>query len=76
MMKLGQLLLGAQDQLGNGFSTFADRKTRERRQNERQLAERLTTRHRLEARKSCIADARSYRVASNQFKRWLRVIAQ
>jgi hypothetical protein len=75
-MKLGQLLLGAQDQLGNGFSTFADRKIRERRQNERQLAERLTTRHRLEARKSCIADARSYRVASNQFKRWLRVIAQ
>jgi hypothetical protein len=76
MMKLGQLLLGAQDQLGNGFRPFADRKIRERRRNERQLAERLTTRHRLEARKSCIADARSYRVASNQFKRWLRVIAQ
>ena len=75
-MNWGQLLLGGQDQLGNGFRTFADRKLRERRQNERQLAERRTTKHRLEARKSCLADARSYRVASHQFKRWLRAIAQ
>jgi hypothetical protein len=30
----------------------------------------------LQARKSCVADARSYRVASLRFKRWLRAIAQ
>ena len=76
MINWRQLLLARRDQLGNGFRLFADHKIRERRQNERQLAERLTTIHRLEARKSCIADARSYRVASNQFKRWLRAIAQ
>ncbi len=75
-MKWGQLLLGGQDQPGNGFRTFADRKIREWRQNERQYAERRTTKHRLEARKSCVADARSYRIASHQFKRWLRAIAQ
>jgi hypothetical protein len=72
----GQLLLGHEDQLGNDFRTLIDRKIRQRRQNERQLAERRTTKHRLEARKSCVADARNYRVASHQFKRWLRAIAQ
>ena len=74
-MNLGQLLLGDEDHLGNGFGTFIDRKIRERRQNERQLAEYRATKHRLEARKSCVADARSYRVASHQFKRWLRAVA-
>lgn len=72
-----QLLFGrSQDQLGNGFRTLVDRKIRERRQNERRLAEGRTTKHRLQARKSCVADARSYRVASHQFKRWIRAIAQ
>lgn len=72
-----QLLFGrSQDQLGSDFRTLIDRKIRERRQNERGLAERRTTKHRLEARKSCVADARSYRVASHQFKRWIRAIAQ
>ena len=74
-MNLGQLLLGDEDHFGSGFRTFVDRKIRERRQNERQLAERRTTKHRFESRKSCVADARSYRVASHQFKRWLRAIA-
>jgi hypothetical protein len=69
------LLLGDEDQLGNRFRSLVDRKIRERRQNERQLAERRTTKHRLQAKKSCVADARSYRVASHQFKRWLRAIA-
>ena len=74
-MKLGQLLLGDEYQLGNGFRAFVDRKIRERRQTERQLAECRTTKYRLQARKSCVADARSYRVASHRFKRWLRAIA-
>ena len=51
-----------------------DRKICERRQNERQLAERRTTKHRLEGRKSCVADARSY-VASHQFNGSPRAIA-
>jgi hypothetical protein len=76
IMNLGQLLLGGHNQLGNDFKTLVDRKIRERRQGERQLAECRTTKHRLEARKSCVADARSYRVASHTFKRWLRAIAQ
>jgi len=75
-MNWGQLLLGDEDRLGNGFRAFIDRKIRERRQRERQLAERRTTKHRLQARKSCVADARNYRVASHKFKRWLRAIAQ
>jgi hypothetical protein len=40
-----------------------DRRVRERRREELQFAEQRTTKHRLQARKSCIADARSYRVA-------------
>ncbi len=75
-MSWGQLLWAGQHHLGTGFKIFVDRTIRERRQNERQLAERRTTKHRLEARKSCIADARNYRVASHQFKCWLRAIAQ
>jgi hypothetical protein len=64
------------DQLGNSFKTFVDRKLCEWRPNERRLAEHRTTNHRLQAKKSCIADARSYRVASHQFKRWRRAVAQ
>ena len=72
-----QLLFGrGQDQLGNSFRTLIDRKARERRQSERQFAECRMKKYRFEARKSCVADARSYRVASHQFKRWLRAIAQ
>ena len=73
-MNWAQLLLAGQDHLGTNI--FVDRKIRERHQNEGRLAEHRTTKHRLQARKSCIADARSYRVASHKFKRWLRAIAQ
>ncbi|HEY4273324.1 MAG TPA: hypothetical protein VGM65_15100 [Candidatus Udaeobacter sp.] len=75
-MNRGQLQLGNEDQLGNAFRTLVYRNIRERRQNERQLAERRTTTHRLQARNSCVADAKSYRVASHQFKLWLRAMAQ
>ena len=63
-MNWGKLLLiGRVDQVGDSFKTFVDRKIRERRRDERRLYEHRTTKHRLQARKSCVADARSYRVA-------------
>ena len=45
------------------LKTFVDRKIRERRRGERRLAEQRTTKHQLLARNSCVADARSYRIA-------------
>jgi hypothetical protein len=51
------------DPVQDAFKNLADRKIRERRRDERRLAEQHTTTHRLQARKSCVADARSYRVA-------------
>ena len=66
-MNWGKLLLiGRVDQVGDSFKTFVDRKICERR-----LCEHRTTKHQLQARKSCVADARSYRLASHGFKRWL-----
>jgi hypothetical protein len=47
----------------DSFKALVGRKIRERRQDERQLAEHRTTKHQLQARNSCVADARSYRVA-------------
>jgi hypothetical protein len=45
------------------FKNLIDRKIRERRRGERRLAEQRTTKHQLLARNSCVADARSYRIA-------------
>jgi len=45
------------------FKNLVDRKIRERRRGERQLAEQRSTKHQLLARNSCVADARSYRIA-------------
>jgi hypothetical protein len=45
------------------FKALVGRRIRERRRDERQLAEHRTTKHQLQARNSCVADARSYRVA-------------
>jgi hypothetical protein len=47
----------------DSLKALVGRKVRERRQDERQLAEHCTTKHQLQARNSCVADARSYRVA-------------
>ena len=47
----------------HSFKTLVDRRIREGRREERRFADQCTTKHRLQARKSCIADARSYRVA-------------
>jgi hypothetical protein len=55
--------LFGRDQIENSFMHLVDRSIRKQRREERRLAERRATKHRLQARKSCIADARSYRVA-------------
>lgn len=59
----GKFLLFGRDEVENSLMRFVDRKIGERRWDERRLAEQRTTKHRFQARKSCIADARSYRVA-------------
>ena len=45
------------------FQTLAERTIRKQRREERRLAEQRTTRYRLQAKKSCTSDARSYRIA-------------
>ena len=50
-------------QIPGSFKSLIDRKIRERRRGERRLAEQRTTKHQLLARNSCVADARSYRIA-------------
>src|SRR5262249_39839191 len=45
------------------FKTLDDRTIRKQRSEERRLAEQRITKYRFQARKSCIPDARSYRVA-------------
>jgi hypothetical protein len=59
----GTFLLFGRDKIENSFMPFVDRKIREQRRDERRFAEQRATKHRFQARKSCIADARSYRVA-------------
>jgi hypothetical protein len=51
------------NQHGNIFTILVSRETRRQRRNERQLAEQCIAKHQIQARNSCIADARSYRVA-------------
>jgi hypothetical protein len=59
----GKFPLFGRDEIENSFMQLVDRSIREKRRDERRLAERRATKHRFQARKSCIADARSYRVA-------------
>jgi hypothetical protein len=60
-MNWDELLVIGRDR--DSFKALVGRKIRERRQDDRQLAEHRTTKHQLQARNSCVADARSYRVA-------------
>ena len=60
-MNWDKLLVIGRD--SDSFKALVGRKICERRQDERQLAELCTTKHQLQARNSCVADARSYRVA-------------
>jgi len=59
----GKFLFFGRGETESSFMHFVDRKIREERGDERRLAEQRTTKHRVQARKSCTADARSYRVA-------------
>jgi len=53
----------SQGWIEHSFKALVDRNLRELRRAERQLADQRTTKHQLQARNSCIADAQSYRVA-------------
>jgi hypothetical protein len=59
----GTFQLFAQREVENSFQHLVDRKVREKRLDERRLAEQRTTKHQFQARKSCVADARRYRIA-------------
>jgi hypothetical protein len=59
----GKFPLSGQDEIENSFMHLVDRSIREQRREKRHLAGQRATKHRFEARKSCVADARSYRVA-------------
>jgi hypothetical protein len=48
------------------FRTLADRKIHERLRDARELAEHRATKRELQAKNSCVADARSYRIASHR----------
>jgi hypothetical protein len=58
-----KLRLIGRDRAQDSFKSLVDRKVREQRRHERRVAEHRTTKHQLQARSSCVADARSYRVA-------------
>jgi hypothetical protein len=66
----GKFSLFERGEIENSLMHLVDRSIREQRREERRLAERRTTKHRFQASKSCIIDARSYRVA-----RRLRLLA-
>ena len=59
----GKFLLFGRDETENSLIRFVDRKISEQRRDERRFAEQRTKKYRVQARKSCVADARSYRVA-------------
>ena len=45
------------------FGALVDRTIRERRREERRLAERRVTKYQFQARNSCVLDGRNYRIA-------------
>jgi hypothetical protein len=59
----GKFLLFGRGQVQDDFKILVYRQMRKQRRYERRLAEQRTTKHRFEARKACVADARSYRIA-------------
>jgi hypothetical protein len=62
-MMNGKFRLFGRGDIENSFMHLVDRSMREQRRDERRLAEQRATGHRFQARKSCVVDARSYRVA-------------
>lgn len=47
----------------HSLGAFIERTIRERRHEDRRLAERRATKHSFEARNSCVSDGRNYRIA-------------
>jgi hypothetical protein len=62
-MNWGQFFFNNSNRVENSFKTLANRKMSQVRCEERRCAEHRTTKHQLQARKSCVSDARAYRVA-------------
>lgn len=62
-MNSENIRLFSRDWVERRFRALVDRTIRDRHREELRFTEQRTTSHRLKARKSCIADARSYRVA-------------
>lgn len=62
-MNGGKVHLFARHRVESSFGTLADRTIREERHEERRLAEQRATKHRFQARNSCILDGRNYRIA-------------
>ena len=58
-----KFLLVGSGRISGSLKNFIDRKIRERRRGMRRLAEECAAKHHLLARNSCVADARSYRIA-------------
>jgi hypothetical protein len=69
-MNWKNLHLFGRSRVEHSFNTLINRESRERRREERRRAQQHTTKYRFQARKSCIVDARNYRVA-----RQLRLLA-
>lgn len=59
----GKSLLFSRGEIDNTLVRLAHRKVTDQRREERLVTEQRITKHRFQAIKSCVADARSYRVA-------------
>ena len=55
--------LFGRDQVEYSFRGLVDRTIRERRREDRRLAEQRGTKHQFQARNSCILDSRNFRIA-------------
>ena len=62
-MNFAKVHLFGRGRVEYNFGALVDRTVHTQRLEERRLAERRSTRHRFEARNSCILDGRSYRIA-------------
>jgi hypothetical protein len=60
-MNTGQLF--GRRRIEYGFRALIDRTMREKRHQERRLAEQRATKHQFHARSSCVWDGRNYRIA-------------
>src|SRR5262245_19148132 len=62
-MNIVKSLVFARHRVEYSFGMLVDRTIREQRREERRLAEQRATKHRFQAKSSCIPDGRNYRIA-------------